>query len=473
MRIIGREREQAELCRFYESDEAEFVVVYGRRRVGKTFLVREYFQDRIVFSFTGLAQDGLCSQLRNFNDAVSRQLGEGLPPAKDWFEAFNILRDQLELIPSHHGKKKVVFIDEMPWIDTPRSGFITALEHFWNGWGAAQSDLLLIVCGSATSWIVRKLLQNRHGLHNRVTGRILLAPFTLHECEEYFHEAGIRYERKQIVECSMIFGGVPFYLRQMVKGLSLAQNVDRLCFDVGAPLAGEFEELYHSLFRNPDRHIDVIRTLAKKMKGMTREEIVRDAKLDSGGTLTQTLRELEQCGFILKYRDFTLPKNGHYYRVVDPFSLFYLRFVEGAVQGSSGYWASQYGSAMRSAWSGFSYELVCLLHVDQIKRKLGIAGVNAQVSSWRSKTSDPGAQIDLVIDRRDQVINLCEIKFSQSEFVIDKKYAGILQNKVDAFVSETGTHKDIHLTLITTFGVKANSYSYLAQSQVTMGDLFF
>jgi hypothetical protein len=472
MELIGREAEQKELQRLYNSSEAEFVVVYGRRRVGKTFLVRQFFGDRIMFSLTGVASDSLREQLRGFDDALEQHGVTGLPPTRDWFEAFNRLRDFLARKPRRKSARRVVFIDEMPWLDTPKSGFVTALEHFWNGWAAAQPDVLLVVCGSSTSWIANKLLKNRRGLHNRVTGRIVLKPFTLAECAAYYRALNIRYQPEQIVEGYMVFGGIPFYLRQMAQGLSLVQNVDRLCFAENAPLAGEFEELFHSLFNKPGRHIDVVKALAAKLKGLTREEVVAATGLTGGGGLTRVLQDLEQAGFVQRYRDFTRAKKGFYYRLVDPFTLFHLRYIEPAAGGGPDYWASRADTARRSAWSGFTFELVCLLHVEQIKRALGIAGVATQVSSWRSRSADPGAQVDLLIDRRDRVINLCEIKFTQHPFAIDKRYAETLRRKVEAFAEETGTRRDLHLTLITSAGVKPNAYSHIVQSQVALADLF-
>jgi len=309
------------------------------------------------------------------------------------------------------------------------------------------------------------------GLHNRVTGRIFLEPFTLAECETYFRTRGVRYERKQIADCYMAFGGIPFYLRLMDKARSLPQNIDRLCFGKAAPLAGEFEELYHSLFRNPNRHIGIVRALAKKHKGLTREEIIAEAGIPPGGGLTKTLEDLEQCGFVRRYREFTKPKSGYLYRLVDPFTLFWLRFMDGGGR-EEGYWSKRIDSAARAAWAGYAFELVCFLHVPQIKRALGIAGVATEESSWRSVSAEPGAQVDLVIDRRDMTINLCEIKHYAGAFAIDKKTAASLERKRHAFQEETRTKKDLHLTMVTTFGVKPNAYSHILQSEVTADDLF-
>jgi AAA+ ATPase superfamily predicted ATPase len=473
LKLIGRIAEQEELKHYYESDESEFMVIYGRRRVGKTFLVEEYFGRGITFKLTGLAKADRRTQLRNFDDALARQSKKAHRATVDWFEAFNLLRDYLEDVSRVKGRKRVVFIDEMPWLDTPKSGFITALEHFWNSWAVSQKDILLIVCGSATSWVTKKLLKNRKGLHNRVTGRIGLKPFTLRECEEFYRSAGIGYERKQILESYMIYGGIPYYLRLMRKGQSLTQNVDRLCFADGGVLRGEFEELYRSLFHNPGRHISIVETLCKKMSGMTRDEISEAVGMSPGGTLSEVLGELEQCGFIRRFRDFTKTTKGQLYQIIDPFTIFSIKQMRGhtASEGVA-HWAVRTDHPSRRAWSGYAFELTCLNHMAQIVKKLGISGVAVEFSAWRSQHSEPGAQVDLVIDRRDMTVNLCEMKYVAREFTIDKRYADELVNKREVFRDETQTRKDIHLTMVTTFGVKQNAHSHLIQSEVTIDDLF-
>ncbi|MDR1183728.1 MAG: AAA family ATPase [Coriobacteriales bacterium] len=473
MKLIGRIAEQEELRHYYESNESEFMVIYGRRRVGKTFLVEEYFGTGITFKLTGLAKVDRRTQLRNFDDALARQSKKAQRAARDWFEAFNLLRDHLEGIPRTKGKKRMVFIDEMPWLDTPKSDFITALEHFWNSWAVSQKDILLIVCGSATSWVTKKLLKNRRGLHNRVTGRISLKPFTLRECEEFYRSVGIRYERKQILESYMIYGGIPYYLRLMRKGQSLAQNVDRLCFTDGGALRGEFEELYHSLFYNPGRHISIVEALCKKMSGMTRNEISEAIGMSPGGMLSEALGELEQCGFIRRFHDFTKKTKGHVYQIIDPFTIFSIKQMRRhtASEGVA-HWAARTDHPSRRAWSGYAFELACLNHMAQIVKKLGISGVAMEFSAWRSQRSELGAQIDLVIDRRDMTVNLCEMKYAVREFTIDKSYADELVNKREIFREETQTRKDVHMTMITTFGIKQNVHSHLIQSEITIDDLF-
>ena len=468
--MIGREEEKADFVRFLESEKSEFVVVFGRRRVGKTYLIREFFNTRFAFYHTGMANTGIETQLQNFNKSLHKYGKIPYPKVTNWLDAFE------QLIHLLHNKKqkgkKVIFIDEMPWMDTPRSGFVPALEFFWNSWASAQKNIMLIVCGSASSWIMNKLIKNHGGLHNRVTQQIHLRPFNLGECEEFFQKHNIEINRHQIVENYMIFGGIPYYLSLMQKKFSMPQNVDNLCFAKRGMLRFEFDNLYASLFRNYENHVKIVEALSKKTKGMTREEIIKNARLPNGGGLTKTLEELELCGFINKYEAFGKKERKCMFQLTDFFTLFYFNFMKNNKFKDEHYWTNFIENAGHRAWSGYAFEQVCLAHLPQIRRKLGITGVLTSTASWRSNEKENGAQIDLLIERNDKVINLCEMKYSQEQFVIDKKQDENLRNKRAVFKHETKTKKAVHLTMITSYGVKRNEYWGNIQSEVTMDDLF-
>lgn len=473
MRIVGRLTEQTALKEYISSNKPEFVAVYGRRRVGKTFLIKETFKNEFTFHVTAIANSNLKEQLYNFNTALNQYGDVFYPQAATWFDSFRQLINLLE--NTKKKGKKVIFIDEMPWMDTHKSRFINALEHFWNSWADAKPDILLIVCGSATSWIINKLINSRGGLHNRVTKRMYIEPFTLKECEEYFHSNNIVLTRYQITENYMIMGGIPYYLSLIEKGKSLTQNIDTLLFSKNGALRYEFQNLYASLFTNYDNHIKVVEALAKKKKGLTRAEITEITNLSTGGTLTKILEELEQCGFIDTYKDFGAKSKYQLYQLVDPYTSFYINYIKTQKNPDENFWSKLIDNAQHRAWSGYAFEQVCLAHQKQIKEKLGIAGILSNITSWKSKKStdgNRGAQIDLLIDRNDNLINLCEMKFSKTEFSIDKKYNEELQNKVEVFRRETETNKAIHITMVTTHGVKRNSYYGNIQSEVTMEDLF-
>jgi hypothetical protein len=468
MELIGRRQEQRLLADCLASKKPEFLAVYGRRRVGKTFLIRQFCHDRFAFHLTGSSGGDLAGQLDIFVRAA-RQHGWTTGRVRSWMDAFDELIALLERTKVRYQGRRIVFLDEIAWLDTRRSGFLRALEHFWNTWGSAQADLVLIICGSASSWIINKVLKNRGGLHNRVTRRMRLEPFSLAECEEFLHGRRLGYTRQDVADAYLTFGGIPFYLDQFRRGLSVAQNVDELCFADTAPLADEFEEMLHSLFEHAGHHVDVLRLLATKRRGLTRDEIIRAGVLSSGGGLTQVLADLEQSGFVFKYMDFATVQGRSVYQLVDPFVSFYLSFMTGRRRDAH-YWASRRGTGAYNAWKGYAFEMACLLHVPQLKDGLGISGVSTTVSSWRQ----PGGhlQIDLVIDRADGVIDLCEMKYSTQPYVVTKDYAARLDAKRAAFQEATGTKQALHTVLVTPRGIKTNSHSHAAHAVLTLDDLW-
>ncbi|GHT20947.1 hypothetical protein AGMMS4957_09040 [Bacteroidia bacterium] len=470
MALLGRKQEQTAIQQLVESEKSEFLALYGRRRVGKTFLIKEYFNQDFSFYISGLKKATKREQLGNFNAALTFYGKMPYPPLKSWMDAFRQLIHLLE----HSGKrgKKVVFIDELPWFDTARSGFLTAIDFFWNTWASGRSDILLIACGSATSWIFDKLLNDRGGLYNRVTRRMHISPFSLGECEDFFTHKKIPFDRKSIIDAYMIFGGIPYYLEMFEKGLSVSQNIDNLLYKEDAPLKNEFAFLYASLFKNYTNHLKIVEALSTKRKGLTREEIIDLTKISNGGGLTDMLNELEQCDFIRRYQSFGKKEQHSLYQLIDFYSLFYFNFLKTNTFDDSHYWTNAIDNARRRAWSGYAFEQVCLAHLPQIKQKLGIFGVSTKTASWRSNDKENAAQIDLLIERNDRVINLCEMKYAEDEFVIDKQYDEALRKKRAAFREETKTRKTIHITMITTNGVRHNQYWGNIQSEVVMDDLF-
>ena len=465
MTIIGRKREQEELARLESSPVSEFVMVYGRRRVGKTYLVREYFQNHFTFSMTGIAHGSRKEQLMNFRSAVlnyDEQLSNHTP--ENWMEAFGLLSRLLE--QSHH-PRKIVFLDELPWIDTPKSDFVKALEHFWNSWASARRDVLLIVCGSAASWLVKNIVNNHGGLHNRLTCKIKLLPFTLSETESFLSFKGIRWPRRLIAECYMILGGIPYYLSLLDKGKSLAQNVDRLFFGDAPLLEGEFMNLYASLFRNSDEYVRIVEVLSKKKSGYSRDEILRVAKMTDGGSFSRKLEELEQCGFIRSFR--ASGEVQKMYQLSDFFSLFYFDFVHKGPSFDSDFWMHISSTPSYHTWCGLAFERLCMWHLPQIKRALGISGVSTNTYSYYSRT----AQIDMVIERGDRIVNLCEMKFSDQPFSISRTYAEKLENKISLFRHSFRKASGVYLVMIASSGLVNNQHSInLVQNTLTLDDLF-
>ena len=468
--IIGREKEQQELREAYLSDESKFVAVYGRRRVGKTYLVRQTFKDSLTFSHSGQAKGSLAEQLFGWKSSLKDAGYDVSATPSSWLEAFDMLKD---LIRKSAEKKKVVLIDEMPWPDTPRSNFVNALEFFWNGWASGRDDVLLIVCGSATSWIVNKLFRNHGGLHNRVTNRIYLQPFTLHECELYMQQRGLSLTRYDIIEGYMILGGIPFYWSFLERGKSLAQNIDSLVFAEDGKLRYEFSELYNSLFRNPDNYIKVVLALGQCQSRLTREEIIKKCGMASSGTLTTVIEDLENCGFIRKVAAYGR-KSQQSYMLIDNYTLFYLKFIKKNTENDESFWSHSYQSPLRRAWVGIAFERVCFQHLRQIKQALGIGGVVSTVYSLNIPPTEVhrGAQIDMIIDRADNMVNICEMKYSNEEYIVTKEDALSIANKSSRLLEVMKNRKSVAITMVTVYGIAHMGYWNTIQSEVTADNLF-
>lgn len=473
--IVGREEEKKILSEALKSRDAELIAVYGRRRIGKTFLIHNHYDKHIRFELSGVHEARLKDQLHNFSIALKKSMDIPVAPADpvSWIEAFDLLSNHLKSLLKK--EPVVILFDELPWLCTPKSGFLQAFGHWWNTWASRNPLLKVVICGSAASWIIRNIVNDRGGLHNRVTKRIRLLPFTLAEAEHFLYHHGVKLDRYQILQIYMAMGGVPQYLKQLKKGESAAQSIDRLCFTTSGLLKTEFQDLYQSLFAHAENHEAIVRALSKKAKGMTRAEIIHACGFTTGGWTTELFNELEQSGFISQYIPFDRTSRDAIYKLSDEYSLFYLKFIEGSRATGAGTWLRLSQTQSYNSWSGFAFESVCQKHVDVIRHALGIAGVYTEVSGWRyvPGKDEKGAQVDLLLDRADHCINLCEMKFSTGEFTIDKKYAGELDNKVQVFRDQTKTRKTIFPTMITTYGTKQNIY-YTGRiiSEVTMDSLF-
>ena len=470
--IIGRKEEIARLNRAYNSEYSEFVAVYGRRRIGKTFLIRETFKEGFTFQYSGVFKASNKEQLEMFYKSL---LEQGLDPSEDapksWFDAFFLLE---HLIKKSTESRKVIFLDELPWMDARNSRFIPAFEHFWNGWASARKDILLIICGSATSWIINKIFRNRGGLYNRVTYKILLKQFTLHECEELVSSLKLPFNRNTIIEGYMVMGGVPYYWTKLEPSKSMNRNINDLFLSTGGELHNEFSYIYASMFQSPDKYMKVIEALSGKKSGLTRDEIITNAKLESNGQLSRILEDLIECGFVRKYCHTDKRIRDAIYQLVDCYSLFYYQFVRNAHGVDEEYWVRIMRTPTYNTWCGLSFERVCLLHTRQIKVALGISGIMANIFSWHTKGNDypPGVQIDLLIDRADNVISVCEMKYAPDGYEMTSKAYDNLKTKMSVLGRYMPAKKFISPALITSNGVKRNMYSDEIYDKVTGDQLF-
>lgn len=477
--LIGREKEIAELEEVYHSDEAELVAVYGRRRVGKTYLINEVFRDRFVFTHAGLSPVEVNDSAKITNKRMKEQLFHfyqslvlnGLKPKKkptSWLEAFYLL--ETLLIQKDDGKRQVVFLDEIQWMDTPKSGFITGLEAFWNSWACKRHNLMIIVCGSSASWILDKLINNHGGMYDRVTKQIHLKAFDLCETEKYLVSQGINYSRYDVVQTYMSLGGVPYYMKYMDRTQSYAQNMDSLFCESNSPLRNEFDRLFSSLFSNPTMMKNIIVAIGKKKRGLTRKEILDELKITDSGALSKFLNALIEGDFIFKYAPFDSDKRIEYYKLIDPFCIFYLRFFNDEKRIRK--WSNVIDSQECVVFRGLAFENVCFNHIKQIKNALGISGVSTEESLWTKKEENEGTQIDLVIDRKDNIIDLCEVKFLNDEFAVTKDYHQVLMRRKNLVQNAVSKKKSVQNVLITTYGLKRNEYYWDFSNVITIDDLF-
>jgi uncharacterized protein len=472
--IIGRSKEQEVLLKALHSRRPEMVAVTGRRRVGKTYLIQNVYAAQMVFQISGVQDASLKEQLKNFTYLLKKTFGAGTPLEKptSWLDAFQQLITCLET--QTNTEKQVVFFDELPWLATRRSDFLKGLSFFWNSW-ASQQNIVVVICGSSASWMIQKVVEHKGGLHNRLTKRVHLFPFNLGETEAYLKNLNIYFNRYQIIELYMAMGGIPHYLNEVEAGFSAAQNIERICFAPTGLLNNEFARLYPALFENADNHIAIIKALAEKWQGLTRNEVVILSKLSDGGGVTRCLDELISSGFVSTYFPFGKKKKEMLYRLTDEYSLFYLQFIENKARKGTNIWLELSQTQDYKSWSGYAFESLCLKHIPQIKKALGISGIYAETSSFYQKgtSQDAGVQIDLLIDRKDNVINVFELKFYNGLMNLSKSYAADLRNKITIFKEMTETRKQVFLSLLTTFGLKHNEHSLgLIDNALTMDILF-
>lgn len=480
--IIGRKKEQRILEEALSSNSAEFIAIYGRRRVGKTYLIKQFFSNLngIFFEQTG-NEDNLKNQLKNFSISLSNAFYQGTEIAvqSSWMDALRQLTSSIEKSPKN--KRITIFFDELPWLATRKSGFLKALEYYWNTHWAYRKKLILIVCGSAASWMLKNIIFAKGGLHNRITVNIPLLPFTLAEAYSYLNYRGNQFSEQQVLQFYMVIGGVPHYLKNIKKSLSVSQNINSLCFQKGGLLFDEFDKLFHSLYEEPEIHIKIIRAIAKKKSGILREELIRNVKeISDGGTLNMRLQSLEEAGFISAFLPLGHARRGIHYRLIDEYTIFYLNWIESYKRNTRVTSSGTYGvSMMRSptwhAWAGYAFEAICLKHIDTIKKALGIDHIQAYCGDWRYVPDKgyTGAQIDLIFDREDDCVTLCEIKHTEKPFVITKDYALELEKKKSIYKERTRTKKQITWCLITSSGVVKNEhYNKLINHVINLKDLF-
>jgi uncharacterized protein len=472
--MIGRKKEIEKIELLLTSKRSEFLAVTGRRRVGKTYLIDTMLQEKYCLSLTGIQNGSLTAQLVNFGTKISEYDGTALPKIpENWQMAFLQLKTYLKTLSKD--KKHVIFIDELPWVSTPKSGFIQMLAHFWNDYLSKEPHFILVVCGSATSWITQKIINDVGGLHNRVTENIHLYPFTLSETHSFLKDKGLQFSIQEVAKIYMALGGVPFYLDSFRKGESFAIAIERLCFSPNGILNNEYQNLFQALFNNAEMHQQIVAALSTRSYGMTHVEILKEIGMKQPtGSYQRALEELIISDFIIEYTPFGKKKKGASYRLIDEYSIFYHRFIKSNRKYTQGIWQQLAETQSYKIWTGFAFETLCHKHIDVIKKALGISSVFTEIYNFNTAGNNEteGLQIDLLIDRKDGCINLCEIKFHSGPFTITKDYYQQLIEKRERFKNITGSKKQVFLTLITNHGVLSNTYaSEIVDAEVILQQL--
>lgn len=471
--FVGRQREATQMLDLLENNRSDMLAVLGRRRVGKTELIRQVYSGKIDFEITGIQHANTAMQLQNFADKFNECIKPEIPVKRpaNWQEAFTWLKKWM--MGRKNKRKVVLFFDELPWLATPRSMFLEMFGHFWNDC-ASKYNALIVICGSAAGWMIKNVVRNKGSLHNRITLQIHLKPFTLAETEAYLLTKGIQLGRHDIIQLYMVTGGIPHYLSPLKKGKSIAEYISQLCFEPNGVLTDEFEKLFASLYDKPENYTAVIRALATKWKGLTRKELVEVANLSDGGTVTKILFDLETADFITTVWPFDKKKKEALYRLTDPYSLFYVKFMEEKRKRTSDGFLKIHGTAAWKNWTGYAFENICLAHIPQIMESMGIGALYTEVSSYlyKGNATDKGFQIDLLIDRADNILHICEVKYHDGPVTITKAMEENLRLMRSLFRERTGTRKNIYLTLISTFGTVANNHQTVFETMVKQDALF-
>jgi hypothetical protein len=328
--------------------------------------------------------------------------------------------------------------------------------------------------------MLEKIVYAKGGLHNRITNSIPLLPFNLKEVEEYLEYQGHKLNREQILQLYMVTGGIPHYLKAIKKSYSITQNINALCFQKNGLLFDEFDKLFYSLYEFPELYINIIRAIGKKANGLSRDDLIVSTKSSDGGYLNLMLKSLEEAGFISSFLPLGHTRRGIHYRLIDEYVLFYINWIEPLhrktrITTTTSYWTKVIHTAYWYTWAGYAFESVCWKHIDAIKGALGLDSIHVNWSDWRyiPEKSKKGAQIDLVLDRDDDCITLCEIKHTEKNFVITKSYSKEIESKQEIFVEQTRTKKQIQWCFITSNGIAKNEYfKTLVNQEVGLEDLF-
>ena len=447
MKIYGRDKQIQIFQELLNNKKPAFMAIYGRRRIGKTYLVTEFFKEQKCnfFHLTGVKKAKSSIQLENFKYALEATYKKSEAASfTNWNQAFVSLSKEIK----KSKKKTVLFFDEVPWLTGGKSDFLLALDHFWNHYLSSDPNVICIVCGSSASWIIKKIIKGRYGFHHRLTHKIHLHPFDLYETEGFLKLSGLDFGRQQIIELYFAIGGVAKYLTLLKPNLSVVENIQEIIFSKEGLLYDEFEDLYSAIFNKHENYVEIVKLLGQHHYGMTRDEIKKALGVSSGGSLTKWLEDLETADFITAISSYKKNRKEKIYLLTDEFSRFYLTWFAKGRRMPNEYWLQQKRTAKYKTWAGLAFEVLCVKHIDIIKSKLGITGIQTTESFYKNEN----CQIDLLIEREDRCINICEMKYSISLDLNEVKKE--LNFKKESFNKATNNKKQLLATLITNDDIK-------------------
>lgn len=444
-RFVGRELELKKLRAIGEADEPSIVVVYGRRRVGKTELLEQAFRHRNILKFEGIEGLSEKDQYANAMRQLAKYVGEDLltkVQITSWSEFFDLV--------ARYTKEGTwtIYLEELQWLANYESKLLSELKYAWDNQFRRNPKLLLILCGSAPSFMLEKVVHSK-ALYNRSQHEIHLQELSISETKLFLKNRSDR----EIFNAYLSVGGIPEYLKWVDKESSVFQGLCTHAFTSGSFFSREFEKIFTSSLANNKHYREIIETLSR-CKFLSREELAEKLKLTSGGTLSILLTDLEKCGFISKYCPYNLSNSSNVirYAIADNYLHFYFNFIrpiQSKIENGDYNEVPQSAIKMDSyaKWLGFAFERWCRKYSRVIAKILGFSGVQYRSGAYFSRATnkkDPGYQIDLVFDRADKVYTICEMKYLQSPAGI--KVIGDMERKLSFFPNKG--KNTIHKVLI-------------------------
>jgi AAA+ ATPase superfamily predicted ATPase len=405
--FIGRKVEIAQLTALIDLPRPSIAVIYGRRRVGKSELIRHVTQGKNVLSFEGLEGQPKHKQIKNFLFQLSAQSNIREKNISDWPDALILLRTLTQ------DGQWIIILDEFQWMANYQNELVSVIKMIWEKYLSQNPDLTLILCGSIASFMKSKVLKSS-ALYGRTDYELNLHELNLSEISEFFPGKG----SDEVIDTAMLVGGIPKYLELISEYPSLYDALEPLAFSQDGFFKTEYDRLFASHFGKKPIFMKIIQTLATNPYGLTTGKLAKEMQVASGGTLCHQLDDLESAGFLHSIIPFDKPEGSKLrkYILMDAYVRFYHSIIRGSMKETTPP-NTQFHAIMSSpryaAWAGMAFEFLCMRHHKEISRILGFHGIPYTAGPFfQRKTLDtPGVQIDLLFERSDKILVLCEMKY--------------------------------------------------------------